>query len=582
LSVRRAPGFPISLLRLPERCATAEATREVSEARSTCTAFDIQLALVTRRDRCNTRLAAPLPANEIYSGSARVTSSADQSGGPTEVSHNPSVGELSGDPAATAVAQASGLASWLSEPHELSATGDRAASRLGQLSWAVFEWARNPYVLLVTIYLFAPYFSRTVVGDPVRGQALWGAIAATGGLIVAALAPFLGAIADAGGRRKPWIAFYVVILVTGSMLMWFAKPHSTGWDLVFVGALVACSNVAFEFSAVFHNSLLPTIAQPRNVAGLSGLGLALTNAAGVILLSIMLFCFALPGKIGWSFLPAEPLFGLSHALHEPERLAGPASALWLLVFCIPLFLFTPDRPKGKVRLFAAAIAGVKSVIGTVRSLRSYRNVAAYLVARLFFNDGMTAVLTFGGIYAATTFNWGPPQILIYGIELSIFAVLGGFLGGFLDNRFGSKRAIFISIGGTALAGIASLTMAPDRILWFVHVDVHAPPVWSLPYFNTWPELVFLGIVNFTAVLITAGYANSRTMLARIAPTDKMTEFFGLYSLSGTSTTFLATGFVSWLTAVSQSQRIGLLGETAFLLTGLVLMLFVKEERAQAV
>jgi UMF1 family MFS transporter len=500
----------------------------------------------------------------------------------TPEANNPALGELSGDPAASAAAQASALASWLKEPHELSATGDRAASRLGQISWAIFEWARNPYVLLVTIFLFAPYFSKTVVGDPVRGQALWGFIAAIGGLIVAALAPFLGAIADAGGRRKPWIAFYVVILAAGSLLMWFAKPHSTGWDLFFVGALVACSNVAFEFSAVFHNSLLPTIAQPRNVAGLSGLGLALTNAAGVILLSLMLVYFALPGEVDWSFVPAKPLFGISHALHEPERLSGPASALWLLVFSIPLFLFTPDRPKGKVRLLAAAVAGVKSVIRTVGSLGSYRNVATYLIARLFFNDGMTAVLTFGGIYAASTFNWGAPQMLIYGIELSVFAVLGGFLGGFLDNAFGSKRAIFISIGGTALAGLATLTMAPDRILWFIHYDIHAPHIWSLPYFNTWPEVIFLGIVNFTAVLITAGYANSRTMLARIAPTNKMTEFFGLYSLSGTSTTFLATGFVSWLTVISHSQRIGLLGETAFLLIGLVGMIWVKEERATAI
>jgi UMF1 family MFS transporter len=493
-----------------------------------------------------------------------------------------SVGELSGDPAATAMAQGAGWASWVREPHELSATGHRAASPIGQISWAVFEWARNPYVLLVTIYLFSPYFTRTVVGDPVRGQALWGLIAACGGLMVGALAPFLGAIADAGGRRKPWIGFYVVLLAGASLLMWFAKPHSTGMALFFVGALVAFANTSFEFSAVFHNSLLPTVAQPRNVAGLSGLALALTNAAGVLLITFMLIAFSLPGKVDWSFIPSHPLFGIDNTvLHEDERLAGPASAIWLLVFSIPLFLFTPDRPKSKVRLLVAAAAGVKSVAGTVRSLKHYRNVGAYLLARLFFNDGMTAVLTFGGIYASSVFNWGPIQLLIYGIELSIFAVIGGFFGGWLDNRLGSKRAIFVSIGGTTIAGLVSLTMAPDRILWFIPWDVHAPKVWAIPFFNTWPEIFFLMIVNFTAVLITAGYANSRTMLARIAPVEKMTEFFGLYSLSGTSTTFLATGFVGWLTAVSQSQRIGLLGETVFLAIGLVLMFFVREERATA-
>src|ERR1043166_6259166 len=123
-------------------------------------------------------------------------------------------------------------------------------------------------------------------------------------------------------------------------------------------------------------------------------------------------------------------------------------------------------------------------------------------------------------------------------------------------------------------------MAPDRILWFIPYDVHAAPVWSLPYFNTWPEIIYLAIVNFTAVLITAGYANSRTMLARIAPAAKMTEFFGLYSLSGTSTTFLATGSATGRTmlariapAAKMTEFFGLSSlsgcSTTFLATGFV-------------
>ncbi len=463
-----------------------------------------------------------------------------------------------------------------------SAAGGTIASPLGQKSWAIFHWARDPYVLLITIYLFSPYFANEVVGDGVRGQALAGEIQAISGLVIAVLAPFLGAIADSGGRRKPWIALYTLILAGAMLPMWFAMPHSTGWNLFFVGALIALANVAYEFSTVFHNSLLPSIASPRGVAGLSGLGYALGNAAGIVLLLIMLICFALPGLVPWSFIPAAPLFGISHALHEPERLAGPACAIWLLIFCLPLFLFTPDRPSSNTGLLNAMVGGVKSVIKTTRSLKHYRNVGMYLLARLFFNDGMTAVLTFGGIYASSTFHWGPMPMIVYGIELSIFAMIGGFFGGWLDNFFGSKRAIFISIGGTMIAGLVSLTMAPDRIFWFICYDVAAPHINGLPFFNTWPEVIFLANVNFIAVLITAGYANSRTMLARIAPPEKMSEFFGLYSLSGQSTSFLATGFVGWLTAVSQNQRIGLLGETLFLAIGLVLMFFVREEQAKAI
>ncbi len=489
--------------------------------------------------------------------------------------------EIAGGPASVAAVEAEGLARLLKSPPGFSTTGGQIASPAGQVSWAMFEWARNPYILLVWIYLFLPYFANHVVGDGVRGQALSGAINAYGGLIVAVLAPFLGAIADAGGKCKPWIVFYVATLAIASICMWTAMPHSTGWALFSIGALIALANVSFEFSAVFHNSLLPTISSPRGVAGLSGLGLALGNAAGILLLLFMLVAFSLPGNVDWSFIPAHPLWGIDQAAHEPERLAGPVSGIWLLIFSLPLFLFTPDRPSSRMPLLRAALAGVSNVVRTVKSLRHYRNVGAYLLARLFFNDGMTAVLTFGGIYASSIFHWGPIPMLVYGIELSIFAVLGGFVGGWLDNGLGSKRAIFVSIGGTTIFGLLSLTMGPDRIFWFIPYDVDAPHVWSLPFFNTWPEIIFLLIVNFIAVLITAGYANSRTMLARIAPPEKMTEFFGLYSLSGTSTTFLATGFVSLLTALSHNQRIGLLGETVFLCIGLALMFFVREQRATA-
>ncbi|MBV8976414.1 MAG: MFS transporter [Alphaproteobacteria bacterium] len=485
------------------------------------------------------------------------------------------------EPAETAIAEAAGWAQWLGAREGFSTTGDRSASRLGQTSWALFEWARNPFVLLITIYLFAPYFSNDVVGDPVRGLADAGWVQGISGIVIALLAPFLGAIADHGGRRKPWIAFYTLILATAMVLLWFAKPHSTGFSLFLVGATWALANVSFDFSAVFHNSLLPSIVSPKRIAGLSGLGLALGNAAGILLLLFMLLAFSLPGKVAWSFVPSHPIWGISQALHEPERLAGPVGAIWLVIFSIPLFLFTPDRPASSLSLFAAMRAGVKSVIRTVISLRHYKNVGFYLLARLFFNDGMTAVLVFGGIYASSTFHWGPVSRIIYGIVLSVFAVLGGFVGGWLDNALGSKRAIFVSIGGTTLFGLLALTMGPDRILWFIPYDPHGPTLWKVPFFNTWPELIYLGIVCFIAILITAGYANSRTMLARIAPIERMTEFFGLYALSGQATSFLATIFIAWLAVAAHSQRIGLLGETMFLSIGLALMFFVREERATA-
>jgi MFS transporter, UMF1 family len=492
------------------------------------------------------------------------------------------VAAAAGDPVTEAGLAPTGLAAWLHKPEGPSATGGPIASRLGQVSWAMFEGARIPYVLLVTIYLFAPYFTRVVIGDPVRGQIIWSAISSWGGIATAIAAPFLGAIADIGGRRKPWIFAYTVIMVVSMLALWWSQPHASTSQIIFLAAAIIAANFAYEFSSVFHNAMLPTIAPHDRVGPLSGLGLSLGNFAGVLLLGFMIVAFSAPGHVSWPFVSAHPLFGVNQAAHDPERLTGPISGLWLLVVSLPLFLFTPDKPDTGIPIREQMRRGVGAVWSTVKSLNHYRNIAMYLMARIFFNDGMGAVLLFGGIYAAVTFDFGALTMMIYGIELSVFAVIGGFFGGWLDNRLGSKRAIFVSVGGTLVFFTLSLTMAPDRILWFIPYDVHAAPINALPFFNTWPEVIYLAIVNGVAVLITAGYANARTMMARLTPAEKMTEFFGLMSLSGTAATPFANLSVTLMTAWTMSQRGGLLAIIGFLAVGLVLMAFVKEERAVAV
>ncbi len=447
----------------------------------------------------------------------------------------------------------------------------------------MFECARIPYVLLVTIYLFAPYFTATIVGDPVHGQIIWSAISSWGGFATAVCAPFLGAIADVGGRRKPWIGVYTATMVVAMLALWYGVPHASGAQLLFIGIAIVASNFSFEFSTVFHSAMLPTIAPHDRVGPLSGLGLSLGNLAGVVLLAFMIIAFSLPGHVSWPFVPAHPLFGISQAAHDPGAPVGPDLghlAGDLRAAAVPVHAGQAEHRRAAI--LTQMRMGVGAVWNTVKSLRHYRNVAMYLIARVFFNDGMSAVLLFGGIYAAGTFHWGALTMVVYGIELSVFAVLGGFFGGWLDNHLGSKRAIFVSVGGTLLFFATGLTMAPDRILWFIPYDVHAPHINGLPFFNTWPEFIYLMIINGVAVFITAGYANARTMMARLAPPEKMTEFFGLMSLSGTSTTFLANVSVTIMTAWTLSQRGGMLAIIGFLALGLVLMIFVKEERAVAV
>jgi MFS transporter, UMF1 family len=446
-----------------------------------------------------------------------------------------------------------------------------AVTQLGRVAWVLFEWGRNPYVLVITIYVYATYFSRDIVGDPVRGQALWAAFQGYGGLAVAVLAPFLGAVSDAGGRRKPWIVFFGAMLAISTACLWFGLPGGAGIGIFGVGALVALGNLGYDGSLVFHGAMLPSLMPKDRIGRWSGLGYGLGNLAGILLLGFILF---------FIYLPEQPLFGLDRATHEHERISGPLVVAWFIVFSLPFFLFTSDRPATGLPPMAAIRKGLASVAGTVRSLPHYRNVATYLVARMIYNDGLNVMLSFGGVYAAGVFGWGEIESAAYGIVLSFFAMFGGFLGGWLADRIGTKRALLFSVGGTILAAVLLLGFAPDRLFFVIPYEPGTPAL-ALPIFRTAPELLYIVAAMLVAMCLVASYANSRAMLARIAPETKMTEFFGLYALSGEATAFVAPIAVALATSISGSQQWGMAVIIVFLAVGFLILTFVREERAES-
>jgi UMF1 family MFS transporter len=447
-----------------------------------------------------------------------------------------------------------------------------SVSSLGRASWVLFEWGRNPYVLVITIYIYATYFSRDVVGDPVRGQALWAEIQGYAGLGVALLAPFLGAIADAGGRRKPWLFALSIVLALSTAMLWFGEPMGLGLGLAGIGAVVALSNIAYDGSLVFHGAMLPTICPAQRIGTWSGLGLGLGNVAGIVLLIIVLVFF---------YLPAEPLFGLDKAAHEHERIVGPLCALWFALFSIPFFLFTPDRAASGLPAREAVRKGIKSVVRTLKSLRHYRNVGTFLGSRMIYNDGLNVMLAFGGVYAVGVFGWTEIESALYGIIVSVFAAIGGLLGGRVADLIGTKRALQLSLTGVIIGALGSLGFAPDRIFFVVPYDSGAPVI-DLPVFSTAPELLYIATVMLIAICLVSTYANSRAMMARIAPQERMTEFFGLFALSGEATAFLAPLAIAAVTTATGSQQWGMVTTSGFLALGLIGLSFVREERAEAV
>jgi UMF1 family MFS transporter len=420
------------------------------------------------------------------------------------------------------------------------------------------------------------------MADAVRGQELWGLANTVVSMLVGALAPFLGAISDRQGRRKPWLAAIFALMIAGCFSLWFAMPGADGGlpvtvILIVTGALLGC----FLISEVFHNSMLPSIAPPDRIGSLSGLGLSLNNTGSLLVLLIMLLGIALPasGIAEWRFLPDKPLLGLDPGRQEHNRIAGPIAGAWLLIFLLPFMLWTPDRPSTGIPLRQAVREGIGQVWQTLRKARQLRNVGIYLLARMFYNDGKVAVIAYSGIYAAGTFHWTLVEMLVFAILLTPFSIMGGTLGGWLDARCGSKNAIRITIGVTALATLGAVSCASDRVLFFPYEAASEGVGWNLPYFQTLPELVYLGLYMVLACFITAAFATSRSMMARIAPVSMMSQFFGLYALSGSATAFLGHGLVTMFTALFDSQSIGLGSAVLLLGLGLLLMQWVREERA---
>jgi UMF1 family MFS transporter len=202
---------------------------------------------------------------------------------------------------------------------------------------------------------------------------------------------------------------------------------------------------------------------------------------------------------------------------------------------------------------------------------------------MLYNDGKVAILAYSGIYAVGTFGWELVEILLFAIVLSPFSISVGLVGGWLDDKFGSKRAILITIGGTCIGMLGAVSCNPTSVFFFIPYDAAAVgPIWGLPYFQTLPEIIYIIMFMFLAATITAAFASSRSMMARISPVSMMNQFFGLYALSGTATAFLGHGVVTFFTAAFESQAAGFSSVIILLAAGLVLMLWVREERAEGI
>jgi UMF1 family MFS transporter len=444
-------------------------------------------------------------------------------------------------------------------------------SRAAVVSWIFFAWAAEPFFTLITTFVFAPYFASHVASDPANGQALWGFATAAAGLMIALMSPVLGAIADASGRRKPWIAAFGALLVIGSCLMWFGKP---GDPSVIPPLLLAygIATVGVEFATVFNNAMMPSLVPEDQIGRLSGTGWATGYVGGILSLILVLGFLAASPDTGRTLFGFMPLFGLDPVTHQGDRITGPLTGIWFIVFVLPMFLLTPDYPaKRPVR--GALREGLTELRQTLAELPKRKSLAAFLLANMIYTDGLVSLFAFGGIYAAGTFGWNTIQIGSFGILLAIAGTFGAWLGGKLDDLLGPKRVIAGSMLILLSSIVAILLVDKDRIL-FIKV---APPTPGGALFSGAAERAYLVLGCLIGAAGGPLQAASRTLLIRMAPKERIAQYFGLFALTGKVTSFVGPLLIGVITAITASQKAGMAVLVLFFVAGLALVGRVEEE-----
>jgi UMF1 family MFS transporter len=410
----------------------------------------------------------------------------------------------------------------------------------------MFDFANSSYTTLIMTVVYSVYFRDAVVGAADnRGDRLWGIANFLAMAVVAVVSPILGAFSDYSGRRKFFLIATTLQTVVATALLYFVGPGDVTTGIVYY----VIASIGFEAGYVFYNAFLPDVSTPRTIGRVSGWAWAIGYAGGLLSLAVCAPLIKRPLKYASGML--DPL-ALAHT-----RTSFLLVAVFFLVFALPSFIWLKESlPQGRLSgLREYVTVGFSRTAETLRHLNRYRETGKFILASLFFTDGITTVISFSAIYATTTFHFTRDDLIILFLVLNVVAFPGSLVAGYLADRIGPKTTLVGSLWlwvATILVGFAAQSRA-----------------------------AFLLMACLAALGMGSTQAVGRSFMAQITPPSRESEFFGFYVLSGKFASMfgpLLFGVVSELTG---SQRLAVLSLLPFFLIGLALMAGVDETRAFA-
>lgn len=395
-------------------------------------------------------------------------------------------------------------------------------------AWAMYDWANSAFATSILTAIYSVYFTGTVVpaDSVIRGETWWNWANAISMFIVCGSGPVIGAITDYTGSKKRFFLFFWLLGVAACSALVFVHPG----DVLLGFTLFILSNIGFGGSVALNNAFLTELAPPDKMDRVSSFGWAMGYVGGGICLALNLAMFKLIQDGGvaarWGF-----------------ALVG----LWWFVFALPAALWLRERASPKPRPAGRSLLalGFADVVSTLRNLRRYKQLFLFLLAFLFFNQGIETVISNAAIYGSKVAGMKGDAIILLVLVIQLVAAVGAFAFGRMAERAGCKRVIFLSL-----------------FIWL--------GVLVFAFFTTTPAMFWaLGIS--VAVVLGGTQALARGFFAQLTPPAKSAEFFGFFAIGGRAAAALGSLLFGTITQLTGHMRWGIISLALFFFAGMILL-----------
>jgi len=394
-------------------------------------------------------------------------------------------------------------------------------------SWAFYDWANSAYSTTVMAGFF-PLFFKEYWADPhnpSQSTFYLGMANSIASMVVAALAPLLGSIADQGSAKKKFLTFFAFLGVIMTGGLWMVAQGN--WQMAVLFYVIA--TIGFASGNVFYDALLPGLASEERVDAVSSLGFGLGYLGGGLLFLVNVFMYLKP-----------EIFGIPDGA-TAIKLSFLSVAVWWAVFTIPLILFVPE-PKNYENIdFNNAIRmGWVQLVQTFKEIRNMKVVGTFLLAYWFYIDGVDTIIRMAVDYGMSL-NFPGESLIIALLIVQFVAFPAALIYGWLASKIGAKTGIMVGI--TAYSFIT-----------------------LLGYFMT--EAWHFYVLAILIGLFMGGIqALSRSLYTRIIPPEKSAEFFGFYNMLGKFAAIIGPALMGTIALVTGSARLSILSILLLLILG---------------